>query len=84
MLDLHKIIIFLKLTTVKESIKKDNTETLKLLKSKDQALNLKSIILKDPGVETNKDNNKLHYISNNNAELIARNPASVKKLMHIN
>ena len=30
----HKVIIFLKLTAVEKFIKKDNTETLKLLKGK--------------------------------------------------
>ena len=69
---------------MKESIKKDNTETLKLLKGKDQALNSESITSEDPGVKTNKNNNKLHYINNNNTELITRNPISVKKLMYIN
>ena len=69
---------------MEEFIKKDNTKTLRLSKGKDQALNSESIILEDPGVEINKDNNKLHHISNNNAELIARNLVSVKKLMHIN
>ena len=31
----HKVTIFLKPTTVKKSIKKDNTKTLRLLKGKD-------------------------------------------------
>ena len=39
----HKVIIPLKPTAVEESIKKDNTETLKLLKGKDQALNLEPL-----------------------------------------
>ena len=84
MLDLYKITISSKLTAVKESIKKDNTKTLRLLKGKDQALNLKPIISEDSGVEINKDNNKLYYTSNNNAELITRNLVSVKKLIYIN
>ena len=35
LLGLHKVIIPLKLIAVEESIKKDNTETLRLLKGKD-------------------------------------------------
>ena len=35
LLDLYKIIILSKLTAVKKFIKKDNTETLRLLKGKD-------------------------------------------------
>ena len=69
---------------MEKSIKKDNTKTLRLLKGKDQAPNSEPIILEDPGIETNKNNNKLHYISNNNAVLITRNPISVKKLIYIN
>ena len=69
---------------MEKSIKKDNTETLRLLKSKDQALNSESIILEDPRVEINKNNNKLYYISNNNTKLITRNLVSVKKLIYIN
>ena len=69
---------------MEKSIEKDNTEILKLLKSKNQALNLKSITSKDPGVETNKDNNELYHTSDNNAKFIARNPTSVKRFMHIN
>ena len=80
----HKVTIPLKLTAVEKFIEKDDTETLRLLKSKDQALDSKPIILEDPGIETNKDNNKLYYISDNNAELITRNPISVKKLIYIN
>ena len=84
MLDLHKVTAPSKLTAVKEFIKKNNTKTLRLSKSKDQVLNLKSIILEDPKIEINKNNNKLHYISNNNAELITRNLESIKKLIYIN
>ena len=69
---------------MEESIKKDNTETLKLLKGKNQALNLKPTILENSKVKTNKNNNKLHYTNNNNTKLIARNSISVKKLIHIN
>ena len=69
---------------MKEFIEKDNTKTLRLLKGKDQVLNLEPTILENPEVETNKNNNKLYYISNNNAKLIARNPISVKKLIYIN
>ena len=69
---------------MEESIKKNNTETLRPLKNKNQALNLEPTTLKDSRVKTNKNNNKLHHINNNNAELITRNPASVKRLIHIN
>ena len=69
---------------MKKSIKKDNTKTLRLLKDKDQALNLKPIILEDFGVEINKNNNKLYYISNNNTKLITCNFISIKKLIYIN
>ena len=69
---------------MEESIKKDNTKIFKLLKSKDQVLNSEPIILKDPGVKINKNNNKLYYISNNNAKLITCNLVSVKKLIYIN
>ena len=84
LLKLYKVIILSRLTTMEEFIKKDNTEILKLLKHKDRSLNSEPIIIKDPRIETNKNNNKLHYISNNNAELITCNPTSVKKLIYIN
>ena len=84
MLGLHKITTPSKLTAVKRFIKKNNTETLRLLKGRDQASNLEPTILEDPEVKTNKDNNKLYYTSNNNAELITYNLVSVKKLMYIN
>ena len=54
MLGSHKVTISLKLTAVEEFIKKDNTKTLKLLKSNNKALNSKLTILEDPGVEINK------------------------------
>ena len=83
-LDLYKVIAPLKPTTVKEFIKKDNIKILRPLKGKDTVLNSESITSEDPKVETNKDNNKLYYISNNNAKLITRNPVSVKKFIYIN
>ena len=84
MLGLHKVTIPLKLTVVEKFIKKDNTKILRLLKDKDWVLNLEPTILENPGIEINKDNNKLHYISNNNTKLITRNPISIKKLIYIN
>ena len=84
MLDLYKIIISSKLTTVEKSIKKNNIKTLKLLKGKDEAPSLEPIILKDPKIEINKNNNKLYYINNNNTKLLTYNFISVKKLMYIN
>ena len=69
---------------MEEFIKKNNTKTLRLLKGKDQVLSLKSTILEDPRIETNKNNNKLYYISNNNTKLITRNSMSIKKLIYIN
>ena len=80
----HKVTAPLKPTAVEESIKKDDTKTLRSLKGKDQALNLEPTTSEDPGVETNEDDDELHRTSDDDAELIARNPASVKKLMHVN
>ena len=65
-------------------IKKDDTKTLRLLKGKDRAPNSEPIISEDPRIETNKDNNKLYYISNNNTKLITCNSISVKTLVYIN
>ena len=65
-------------------IKKNDTETLRLLKGKGWALNSKSTILGNPGIEINKNNNKLYCTSNKNAELIICNSISVKKLIYIN
>ena len=58
-LDLYKIIISSKLTTIKEFIEKDNIKILRLLKDKDWALNLEPITLENPKIETNKDNNNV-------------------------
>ena len=49
LLKLHKVIIPSRPTTVEKSIKKDNTKTLRLLKSKDRALNSEPTILKNLG-----------------------------------
>ena len=59
MLGSHKVTISLKLTAMEEFIEKDNTKTLRILKDKDWALNSEPTILKDPGIKTNKNNNKL-------------------------
>ena len=83
-LNSHKITIPSKPTAVKKSIKKNNIKTLRSLKGKDQASSSEPTILKDPKIEINKNNNKLYHINNNDTKLIARNPISVKKLMHIN
>ena len=65
-------------------IKKDNTKILRLLKDKDRALNSEFTTSKDPRIEINKNNNKLYYTSNNNAELITHNSISIKTFIYIN